>query len=82
MVIVQMQQTVRTPDDPLIDNHLSNRLEILINEIFLNLFSETIEKDAKSLTPENCDCDIIDYNAIRIIQKNSRKATYNYFIHF
>ena len=45
-------------------NDLPNTPETLINVIFPNRFSGTIENDSAILTPKNCDCDVINSIAI------------------
>ena len=45
-------------------NDSPNTPETLINVIFPNRFSGTIENDSAILTPKNCDCDVINSIAI------------------
>ena len=56
---------IRIPDALLIHYDLPNTPETLINVIFPNIFSGTIENDSAILTAKNCDCDVINSIAIR-----------------
>ena len=55
---------IKIPNDLLIHNDLPNTPETLINVIFSNKFSGTIENDSAILTPKNCDCHVINSTAI------------------
>ena len=55
---------IKIPNDLLIHNDLPNTPETLINVIFPNKFSGTIEYDSAILTPKNCGCHVINSIAI------------------
>ena len=55
---------IKIPNDLFIHNDLPNTPETLINVIFSNKFSGTIENDSAILTPKNCDCHVINSIAI------------------
>ena len=61
---IQNTDIIKIPNDLLIHNDLPNTPETLINVIFPNIFSGTIENDSAILTPKNCDCDVINSIAI------------------
>ena len=55
----------------MIHSDLPNTPETLINVIFPNIFSGTIENDSAILTRKNCDCDVINSIAIRKFSEES-----------
>ena len=62
---------IKIPNDLLIHSDLPNTPERLINVIFPNIFSGTIENDSAILTPKNCDSDVINSIAIRKFSEES-----------
>ena len=60
---------IKIPNDLLMHDDLPNTPETLINVIFPNKFSGTIENDSAILTPKNCDSDVINSIAIENSQK-------------
>ena len=65
IIRIHNTDTIKIPNDLFIHNDLPNTPETLINVIFPNIFSGTIENYSAILTPKNCDCDVINSIAIR-----------------
>ena len=61
---IHYTDTIKLSNDLLIHNDLPNTPETIINVIFQNIFSGTIENDSAILTPKNCDCDVMNSIAI------------------
>ena len=57
--------TIRIPDNLLIPTNMPNTPDTLITQIFPNIVFGQIENDSAILTPKNCDCDTINFIAIR-----------------
>ena len=62
---IQNTDIIKIPNNLLIHKYLANTPKTLINVIFPNIFSGTIQNDSAILTPKNNDCDVINSIAIR-----------------
>ena len=69
---------IKIPNDLFIHNDLPNTPETLINVIFPNKFSGTIENDSAILTPKNYNCHVINSIAIgKFSEESPIKHLYN-----